>query len=100
MASSPRTNKTALEDAAAPRLTALERAIDKSEIDVAACIKAFGGLLLKLCFGIALVIAAVKGTQIKLPSSLGGLLNSAVEIVKADETPSPAKAVKAPTVKH
>lgn len=43
------------------RLTALERAIEKSEIDLAACIKATGGLCLRVAMGIAIVVAAASG---------------------------------------
>lgn len=66
-------------DAQPERLTPLERAIDKSDIDLAACIKALGGLILKAALGIALVIAAATGASLKVPTSIYAVLDRLVD---------------------
>lgn len=65
-------------DALDERLTPLERAIEKADIDVAACISALGGLCLKAAIGVALVVGAMSGDLVGLRDLIEAALNSHV----------------------
>lgn len=57
-------------DARQEQLTPLERAIDKAEINAAACIQAIGNSVFKICMGIALVAFAITGDVVEIPESV------------------------------